>query len=185
MEQDPQPGARVDRGRAINLVVSKGPQRLEMPNVVGRPLAEARRLLQEIGVTLSEVRSRTATDMQPGIVIEQSPQAGTRIRATDPVSVTVTVRPGEESAPPATPLVTAHAQPTTGPNEKLTTVQLVVPAGEATQEIKIIVVDDAGVRTVLRRLLAPGTRINESIRTHGYTIVQIYVQGRLVQEVRP
>jgi serine/threonine-protein kinase len=185
MEQDPQPGARVDRGRAINLVVSKGPQRLEMPNVVGRPLAEARRLLQEIGVTLSEVRSRTVTDMQPGIVTEQSPQAGTRIRATDPVSVTVTVRPGEESAPPATPLVTAQAQPTTGPNEKLTTVQLVVPAGEATQEIKIIVVDDAGVRTVLRRLLAPGTHINESIRTHGYTIVQIYVQGRLVQEVRP
>ncbi len=185
MEQDPQPGARVERGRAINLVVSKGPQRLEMPNVVGRPLAEARRLLQEIGVTLSEVRSTTATDMQPGIIIEQSPQAGTRIRATDPVSVTVTVRPGEESAPPATPLVTAQSQPTTAPNEKLTTVQLVVPAGEATQEIKIIVVDDAGVRTVLRKLLAPGTRINESIRTRGYTIVQIYVQGRLVQEVRP
>ncbi len=185
IEQDPQPGARVERGRGINLVVSKGPQRLDMPNLVGRPLADARRLLQDMGVTLSEVRSTTATDMAPGIVVEQSPRPGVRIRATDAVSVTVTVRPGEESAPPATPLVTAQSQPAPSPDEKLTSVQLIVPAGEATQEVKIVVVDEAGVRTVLRKMLPPGTRINESIRTRGYTIIQVYIQGRLVQEIRP
>ncbi len=185
IEQDPQPGARVERGRGINLTVSKGPQRLDMPNLVGQPLSDARRLLQDMGVTLSEVRATTATGMAPGIVVEQSPRPGVRIRATDAVSVTVTVRPGEESAPPATPLVTAQSQPAPSPDEKLTTVQLIVPAGEATQEVKIVVVDEAGVRTVLRKMLPPGTRINESIRTRGYTIIQVYIQGRLVQEIRP
>src|SRR2546422_1701349 len=185
IEQDPQPGARVERNRAINLVVSKGPQRLEMPNLVGRPLPDARRLLQDMGATLSEVRNTTATDIEPGIVIDQSPRAGAQMRANDPISVTVTVRPGEESAPPATPLVTAQAQAAPSPDEKLTSVQLVVPAGEPNQEVKLVVVDEAGVRTVLRRILQPGTRISESIRSRGYTIIQVYIQGRLVQEVRP
>lgn len=186
IEQDPQPGARVERGRTINLVVSKGPQRLEVPNVVGKSLTDARRLLQDVGITLSEVRNTTSVDLQPGVIVAQSPQGGTRIKATDPVTVTVTVRPGEESAPPPAALVTAQPQPQApGSNEKVTAVQLVVPAGEASQEVKIIVVDDAGIRTVLRKQLPPGTRINESIRTRGYTIVQIYIQGRLIQEIRP
>src|SRR5437867_3825210 len=185
IEQDPQPGARVERNRAINLVVSKGPQRLVMPNLVGRPLPDARRLLQDMGATLSEVRNTTATDIEPGIVIDQSPRAGAQMRANDPISVTVTVRPGEESAPPATPLVTAQAQAAPSPDEKLTSVQLVVPAGEPNQEVKLVVVDEAGVRTVLRRILQPGTRISESIRSRGYTIIQVYIQGRLVQELRP
>jgi serine/threonine-protein kinase len=185
IQQDPQPGARVARGRAINLVISKGSQRVEMPTLIGRPLAEARRLLQDIGVTLSEVRSTAATDIEPGVVIEQSPRAGTVMRAADPVSVTVTVRPGQESAPPVTPLVTAQAQPAPSPDEKLTNVQLVVPAGEPNHEVKLVVVDEAGVRTVLRKILAPGTRISQSISTRGYTIIQVYLQGRLVQEIRP
>jgi len=185
IEQDPQPGARVDRGRPINLVVSKGPQRLEMPSLLGRPLLDARRMLQDMGVTLSEVRNTTATDLAPGLVVEQSPRPGTRIRATDPVTVTVSVRPGEESTPPPTPVVTAQVQPAPGPDEKLTTVQMVVPAGAPNQEIKIVVIDEAGVRTVLRKVLPPGTRLNESLRTRGYTIIQVYIQGRLVQEIRP
>ncbi len=185
LQQDPQPGARVERNRPINLVVSKGPQRLEMPNLVGRPLLDARRLLQDMGVTLSEVRNTTATDIEPGIVVEQSPRAGARLGTADPVSVTVTVRPGEESAPPPTPLVTAQAQPAPSPDEKLTNVQLVVPAGNANQEVRLVVIDEAGVRTVLRKILSPGTRISESIRSRGYTIIQVYIQTRLVQEVRP
>src|SRR5207249_11027947 len=60
-------------------------------------------------------------------------------------------------------------------------VQLVVPAGEPNQEVKLVVVDEAGVRTVLRRILQPGTRISESIRSRGYTIIQVYIQGRLVR----
>jgi len=40
-------------------------------------------------------------------------------------------------------------------------------------------------RTIVRKQVPPGTRINETIRTHGYTIVQIYLQGRIVQEIRP
>ncbi|MDQ7819831.1 MAG: PASTA domain-containing protein [Armatimonadota bacterium] len=184
LAQDPQPGARVERGRAINLVVSKGPQRLTMPALIGRPLPEARRLLQEMGITLAEVRTATRADVDPGTVVEQSPAAGTRMRAQDPVAVTVAVRPGQEDVPPTTPVVTAQAQPGAA-DEKVTLVQVVVPAGDPAQEVRIVVVDETGVRELLRQPFAPGDRVAETVRSRGYTIIQVYLQGRLVQEIRP
>jgi serine/threonine-protein kinase len=189
--QDPQPGARVQRGRALKLVISKGPATVEMPPLVGRPLQEARRLLQDLGITVREVRTIPTADLDPGIVVEQSPEPGTRIRPQDRVTVTVTVRPGEEQTPPPTPIVTAQPQPAPppgdrpAPGEKVTRVELVVPAGESTQEVKIVVVDERGVRTVFQKSLAPGTRVSEMIQTRGYTIIQVYIANRLIQEIRP
>jgi len=183
--QDPQPGARVERGRPVNLVVSKGPQRVEMPPLVGRPLHDARRILQDLGVTLSEVRTAATTEVDPGIVIEQSPQAGTRIRPTDRVTVVVAMRPGEESTPPPTAVVTAQPQPSGNPEEKVTRVQLIVPEGDPEQAVRIVVIDEQGLRTVFERTLPPGARVDEAIKTRGYTIIQVYVQNRLIQEIRP
>jgi beta-lactam-binding protein with PASTA domain/predicted Ser/Thr protein kinase len=192
--QDPQPGARVQRGRALNLVISKGPPVVEMPPLVGRPLQEARRLLEELGITVREVRTMATADIDPGIVVEQSPEAGARIRPQDRVTVTVTIRPGEEQTPPPTPIVTAQPQqPAPAPptderatrDEKVTRVELVVPAGEGAQEVKIVVIDERGVRTVFQKPLAPGSRLSEMIRTRGYTIIQVYIANRLIQEIRP
>ncbi|HXF82760.1 MAG TPA: PASTA domain-containing protein, partial [bacterium] len=163
--QDPQPGARVERGRPINLVISKGPQRVEMPPLVGRPLRDARRMLEELGITLSDVRTSPTTDLEPGIVVDQSPPAGRRVRPTDRVTVVVTVRPGEEGTPPPTPVVTAQPQAPSGEDEKATRVQLIVPAGEMEQVVRIVVIDEQGMRTVFERRLAPGARVTEVIRT--------------------
>lgn len=185
ISQDPQPGARVERGRPMNLVISKGPQRLEMPPLVGRSLTDARRILQEMGVTLAAVNTTPTTDVEPLTVVAQSPRPGTRIHAQDPVTVTVTIRPGEESVPPPAPVVTAQPQPTSRPQDKVTRVQLVVPEGDPEQEVKIVVIDEVGVRTVFQKSLSPGSRVSEIVRSRGYTIIQVYLQGRLVQEVRP
>lgn len=185
LAQDPQPGARVERGRPLNLVISKGPPRVEMPPLVGRPLREARRILEDLGITLAAVKTSATTDLDPGIVVDQSPGAGTQIRPQDRVTVTVTVRPGEERTPPPTPVVTAQPQRPRGADEKVTLVQLIVPEGESEQQVRIVVIDEQGIRTVFQKGLAPGARVSETIRTRGYTIIQIYIQNRLVQEIRP
>jgi serine/threonine-protein kinase len=192
ISQDPQPGARVQRGRGLNLVISKGPPIVEMPPLVGRPLQEARRILEELGITVREVRTMPTADIDPGIVVAQAPEPGARIRPQDRVTVTVTVRPGEERTPPPTPIVTAQPQQPAPPpedratrEEKVTRVALVVPAGEAAQEVKIVVIDERGVRTVFQKSLAPGSRLSETIRSRGYTIIQVYLGNRLIQEIRP
>ncbi len=184
--QDPQPGARVPRGRPLNLVVSKGPPQVEMPLLVGRSLKDARRVLQDLGITLREVRTTPTADLDPGIVVTQSPEPGARIRPQDRVTVTVTVRPGEEGTPPPTPIITAQPQPRTpASDEKVTTVQLIIPEAESEQVVKIVVIDEQGLRTVFQKSLAPGSRVNEVIRSRGYTIIQVYIGTRLVQEIRP
>jgi hypothetical protein len=48
-----------------------------------------------------------------------------------------------------------------------------------------VVIDERGVRTVFQKALAPGTRLSEMIRTRGYTIIQVYIANRLIQEIRP
>jgi beta-lactam-binding protein with PASTA domain/predicted Ser/Thr protein kinase len=185
ISQNPQPGARLERGSPIHLVVSKGPQRVLMPLLVGRSLVEARRMLQELGVTLSAVKTVPTADMNPETVVDQSPSPGTRIRAQDAVTVTVTVRPGQETTPPPSPVVTAQPQRAPSREEKLTRVQLVVPGGEQEQAVKIVVIDERGVQTVFQKTLAPGDRVDERIRSRGFTIIQVFIQNQLVQEIRP
>lgn len=185
LSQDPQPGAKVPRDRTVNLVVSKGPQRIELPQLVGRSLQDARKILQDLGVTLQEVRTRPVADQDAGVVVEQTPNAGTRIRTQDPVVVTVSVKPGDEFKPPPSAVVTAVPKPSTQAHAKVTRVRLVVPEGEREQRIKIVVIDEQGPHTVYEKDLAPGTRLDEVVRSQGYTIIQVYVQSRLVQEIRP
>lgn len=186
LKQDPQPGAKVPRDRTVNLVVSKGPQRIEMPQLVGRSLQDVRKILQDLGVTVQEVRTRVMADQASGIVLEQTPAAGTRIRAQDPVVVTVSVKPGDESKPPSTPVVTAvPAAPKASAHTQVTRVRLVVPEGDREQLVKIVVVDEQGPHTVYEKMHAPGTHVDQVIRSQGYTIIQVFVQNRLIQEIRP
>jgi len=185
ISQDPQPGARLARGRPINLVVSKGPRVIEMPLLIGRSLTEARRVLQELGVTLREVTTVPSSDLEPGIVVDQTPPPRTRIKPQEAVSVRVSVRPGEEQTPPPSPVVTARPQQPTAAGERVTRVQLVVPGGSAEQVVKIVVVDERGVRVVFERTMTPGSRIDEAVRSRGYTIIQVYIDNRLIQEIRP
>ncbi len=185
ISQDPQPGARLERGRPVNLVVSKGPQIIEMPLLIGRSLADARRALQELGVTLREVTTVPSSDLEPGIVVDQNPPARTKIRPQEAVTVSVSVRPGEEATPPPSAVVTARPQAPSPAGEKVTRVQMVVPEGNAEQRVKIVVIDERGVRVVLERTLGPGNKVDQTVRTRGYTIIQVYIDNRLVQEIRP
>jgi hypothetical protein len=74
--------------------------------------------------------------------------------------------------------------PTAGSQARRTRIQVVVPEGGA-QEVKIVIIDETGVHTIYQATHAPGDRIDQVVRSQGYTIIQVYVANRLVQEVRP
>ncbi|MDR7523074.1 MAG: serine/threonine protein kinase, partial [Armatimonadota bacterium] len=65
-----------------------------------------------------------------------------------------------------------------------TRVAVVVPEGIA-QEVRIVVIDETGVRTVYRAQHGPGDRVDQVVHSQGYTIIQVYLGNRLVQEIRP
>ncbi len=230
MRQDPPAGSRVAVDSPLTLVISRGPLLIQMPDVVGKPLADARRLLEEQGLVIAQLNTVGSTDVEPGVVMAQTPAAGTKMRPGE-VSITLIVssKPGQEGAPPRAPVITAEPQPvetpagrpepTPGPGAptpaprpaatpriepapgavqppprpspttspsiiRRTRVQVVVPEG-GVHTVKIVVIDETGVHTVYQAAHSPGERIDQMIGSRGYTIIQVYVDNRLVQEVRP
>jgi eukaryotic-like serine/threonine-protein kinase len=77
ISQNPPAGRRVKIDRVIDLVVSTGPELVEVINVVGRMEREATLALKELGFEV-EVQERHS-DEPPGMVIGQNPGVGHRI----------------------------------------------------------------------------------------------------------
>ncbi|TMI83057.1 MAG: PASTA domain-containing protein, partial [Bacillati bacterium ANGP1] len=106
LDQDPAPGASLERGTSVYLRVNRGPETLVLPDLVGRSLDDARRLLAELGVTLRQVTQVPRPDVPPGQVVAMAPPAGVLIRHGDAVAVTVAAAQGPGGSPPPQPIVT-------------------------------------------------------------------------------
>jgi serine/threonine-protein kinase len=82
--------ARVDKGSTIDLVVSRGPLTVEMPEVEGQPVGEARDALEALGLQV-RLESEEVPTLGPfvrgrvGVVEVQEPAAGTEVQRGDEV----------------------------------------------------------------------------------------------------
>lgn len=88
----PAGGERLTIPAAVDLVVSTGPSTLEVPELVGRSLPEARRMLDQLGLRLGRVETDSMAIELPGTVTAQEPRAGRTISSNGLVSVTVAGR---------------------------------------------------------------------------------------------
>jgi beta-lactam-binding protein with PASTA domain len=90
IRQRPAPGNSVDIGSEIALVVAipPPPATIEVPDVTGRSLADARNTLVGWGLTLGVVGKRVS-DLEPDSVLEQSPKGGSQVHPGDAVSLVV------------------------------------------------------------------------------------------------
>ncbi|HMX06517.1 MAG TPA: Stk1 family PASTA domain-containing Ser/Thr kinase [Microthrixaceae bacterium] len=98
ISQDPAAKTDVDKGSTVEVVVSTGVERVEVPDVVGKPRAEAEAALTAAGlkVTVNEVESEEAAT---GTVIAQNPAARTEVDRDSMVTLDVAKSPGEETVP--------------------------------------------------------------------------------------
>ncbi|HEV2439755.1 MAG TPA: PASTA domain-containing protein [bacterium] len=185
--QGPAPGATVARGTPVNVTVSKGQQAIVLPNLVGRSLDDARRALQDLGVTLRDVTQAARDDVPPGQVIAMTPPAGSRIAHGDAVGVTIAVRPAESGGAPPQPIVTStpQAPQPAAADRRQVHLHIIIPEGAAQQHLRIVVIDQQGVHTAYEGMHHPGENVDRQVIGQGYTIVQVYIDSRLIQEIRP
>ncbi len=89
---DPAPGQRLKPGAVVTLVVSKGKQPIEVPNVTGSKQDDAERKLiaRGFGVAIQQVFSDTVA---VGVVVSQSPSSGTADKGS---TVTLQVSKGPD-----------------------------------------------------------------------------------------
>jgi beta-lactam-binding protein with PASTA domain/predicted Ser/Thr protein kinase len=98
IETSPSERSRLERGRTVTLVVSRGSRKVEVPSVVGEDRDEAERLIEARGLQLS-VTEREDADKEPGTVLSQTPAAGTEVDKDSTVTLTVAKAPPQVEVP--------------------------------------------------------------------------------------
>jgi len=90
MKQDPAAGGRVDKGYAVNLVVSAGVAQVEVPEVVGMSEADAIATIEQAGlqVGLPIVREFN-TEVPEGTVISSEPSAAAQVPKGTKIAIVV------------------------------------------------------------------------------------------------
>jgi beta-lactam-binding protein with PASTA domain len=117
VDQFPAPDTRVPEGTKVTIYVSDGPE--EIPNVIGKTEAQARKLLTDAGFTVTVTFSTEPTDKQKGTVIDQFPGAGQTAPAGTEVEIRVTnyEEPEPTETPSPSPTETTSPTATTTPTE--------------------------------------------------------------------
>ena len=87
LDQNPDPGAKVDEGASVQLVISNGPARETVPDVVGETQSEAIAQLTAAKFT-ADVKS-VFSDKKAGIVLSQEPAGGANLKEGSAVTLTV------------------------------------------------------------------------------------------------
>ncbi|MFJ1790487.1 Stk1 family PASTA domain-containing Ser/Thr kinase [Kitasatospora griseola] len=86
---DPGVGAKVRKSDAVKVVVSRGPERVPVPQVTSRPLAEASKALTDARLTAGTTTEQFSDSVPKGAVISIDPAAGTALAPNSPVALTV------------------------------------------------------------------------------------------------
>jgi beta-lactam-binding protein with PASTA domain len=89
IDTNPKPGTSVQRGSAVTLVVSKGPQTTIVPDVRGFSVATAVQTLRAAGFKFVVQRQDTGDQTQDGVVISESPEQNTQAALGTPVTIVV------------------------------------------------------------------------------------------------
>jgi len=88
IDQSPPAGARAARSSAVEIVVSAGPDPIEVPDVRGFTQDRAEGRLEGVGLEV-EVSFDTSTRVEEGLVIRQSPSAGSDVNPGWSVQIVV------------------------------------------------------------------------------------------------
>lgn len=229
------PGAKrfVRAGRKILLVVSKGVELGDVPNLKGRKLTEAKALLKAARFELGAVSYKYVSGPPEESILGQSVEAPAKLPVGTKIDVIVNIKSDQVVLPDLVGLSSSSAKnklndlglilgkiSTTVSKEPDSTVismnpaakevvnvgtviditvsknneknveesktsqyvEFVVPAGSDHQDVKIVVVDDKGTRTVYSNSHKPGVRLRQQIEGIGNVRVQFYCNDKLVEE---
>jgi serine/threonine-protein kinase len=93
IDTDPTPGSEVRPGTQIDLIVSLGPERFDVPELAGLNLEQAEAAIAEAQLALGDVRRSYDDVVSRGLVISSDPASGTALKADTPVSLVVSRGP--------------------------------------------------------------------------------------------
>jgi eukaryotic-like serine/threonine-protein kinase len=100
--QNPDPRTLVKRGRPVTVVLSRGPRRVQVPELQGKTLPAAQAAISGEGLSLGRILSAFASNREaPGAVMEQDPDPGDSVAPASGVDLLLALAtPGERYVMP-------------------------------------------------------------------------------------
>lgn len=83
IKSDPNSGERVEEGDSVDIVLSKGPEKVKMPNLVGLPRDEALSKLKKLGLKDIDVEQAYSHSVSKGLISEQNIEANSEVALND------------------------------------------------------------------------------------------------------
>ena len=163
ISQSPKPPAQINKGTAVDLVVSKGvgPKKITLPDFRGSSLSTIATQLESLKLKVGTVTEAPSDKYSPGTISAQSPGPGAEIAEGSAVDFTVAKASGAA---------------------KRGTVQLTVPDGPSRQNIQMVATDANGRRVIYDGVNKPGDHIEKTVEGAGTVRIQVYINGVLAQE---
>jgi serine/threonine-protein kinase len=100
---DPPPGSTMDLPATVSITLSQGPSTVQIPDLTGRTLADARSALEQLGLHLGATARDTSSFMPENTVLGQSPSPGATVSAGASINLRVSrFPPPPRLSPPDT-----------------------------------------------------------------------------------
>lgn len=162
-------GSKVSEGTSVDLVVNISDNQTVVPSLAGMSLSEAQSALSSAGLSVGSV-SATSSDSAKNTVLSSDPGAGSVLDKGSAVTLVVSAGKKEEK----------KSSSSSGGSSR--TISYTVPGSGSAKDVRIIVTDDNGSRTVFSDSVAPGTRISRSVSAGSDARVQVYLNGELAED---
>ena len=99
VDQDPAEGTVLNPDDSVRIVVATGPGEVAVPDVAGRPLADARAAIEGQGLTVGGTSEEPSSDVAEGNVIRSEPGAGASVERGSAVQLIVSSGPDQVEVP--------------------------------------------------------------------------------------
>ncbi|MCF7936659.1 MAG: PASTA domain-containing protein [Synergistales bacterium] len=154
LSQWPEAGSKIKEGKVLILKISKGGDRVALPNLRGMEFNEAVATLEEEGFTAGDIVRIDHPDVLPGTVIAQSPSAPARLPKGERIDLLISRGPSGEGGTVSVPDVTGR--------EEAVARRLLAGAGLQVQDVRYTYTQNTPEGIVVSLSPAPGTTLRHA-----------------------
>jgi serine/threonine-protein kinase len=86
---DPAGGGRIEIAGTVHLIISKGKERIEVPNLVGLTVESATAVLKESNLKIGRVSEKFSDNLEAGLIIDGNPSSGSPVRKDSTVELII------------------------------------------------------------------------------------------------
>jgi len=160
ISQDPEGGSKVPKNSKINLMVSKGktPAKIAMPDLLGRTLEEAQKILQDSKLVLGDTKRQDSNEYYSNQVMEQDTAEGVMVEEGTTVKLVISKGPG--------------------PLPQTRVVDFTLPQESDYYKVEVILRDAKGERRIYNEFHQAGETVNIGVNYFGSASVEIQLNGK-------